>query len=72
MDALERACRDRGVWVSPDGRVGEADAAELLGRATGTLRNWALAEQPLPFVRIRGRRTYRLRDISDFMEGGGI
>lgn len=71
VDALERACRERGLWVSLDGRVTEAVAAELVGRAPGTLRNWALGEQPLPFVRIRGSRTYRLTDIAAFMQGDG-
>lgn len=67
VEALERACRDRGVWVSPDGRVSEADAAELLGRATATLANWSYADQPLPFVKVRGRRTYRLADVANML-----
>lgn len=61
-------CRQNGRWVSPDDRVNEATAAELLGRTSFTLRNWRSAGQPLPFVRVRGRISYRLRDLALMLE----
>lgn len=62
-------CRDNGRWISPvDDRVSEASAAELLGRTSFTLRNWRSAGRPLPFVRIRGRISYRLRDLALMLE----
>ena len=67
---LERACRERGLPVTIDGRVSEQVAAELLGRAVGTLQNWAYQDQPLPFVKVRGSRTYRLSDIAEMLAGG--
>lgn len=63
---LEEACRRAGYLVTPDQRVQEAAAAALLGIATGTLRNWSygLGPQAVPFVRVGGRRTYRLSDLA--------
>ena len=61
-------CRDNGKWVSPDGRVDESTAAELLGVSPFTMRNWRSARQPLPFVRMRGRISYRLRDLAMMIE----
>jgi predicted amidophosphoribosyltransferase len=66
-DSLERICRERGLPVTVDGRVSEAVAAEILGRAPDTLRNWAYASAPVPFVKVRGRRTYRLQDLAAFL-----
>lgn len=67
---LEQACRDRSLPVTIDGRVSEQVAAELLGRVSGTLANWAYGSAPLAFVKIRGRRTYRLTDIAEFIDSG--
>jgi hypothetical protein len=61
-------CGQNGRWVSPDDRVNEATAAELIGRTSFTLRNWRSAGQPLPFVRVRGRISYRLRDLALMLE----
>lgn len=65
--SLERLCRDRGLPVTVDGRVSENVAAEILGRSPDTLRNWSYADAPLPFVKVRGRRTYRLDDIAEML-----
>jgi hypothetical protein len=62
--ALELVCRERGFLVTPDGRVREDVAAQLLGLAAGTLRNWSYGETRLPYVRVARRRTYRLTDIA--------
>lgn len=65
--SLERVCRERGLPVTVDGRVSEQVAAEILGRSPDTLRNWSYADAPLPFVKVRGRRTYRLEDIAQML-----
>ena len=62
-------CRENGRWVSPaDDRVDESTAAELLGVSPFTMRNWRSARQPLSFVRVRGRISYRLRDLAMMIE----
>jgi len=69
MRELERACRTHGYLVTPDGRMREETAAELLGLSAGTLRNWSYMEPPpIPFTRVARRRTYRLADIAAFLE----
>jgi len=65
---LREACRRHGHLVTADDRVRENVAAELVGRAAGTLRNWALAGGPLLPVRVAGRRLYRLVDIAKLSE----
>lgn len=68
---LERACRERGEWVSHDGRVFDDVAAEILGRTVGTLANWrSNGAAGVPFFRAgrRGRVTYRLRDLAAYIE----
>ncbi|MCR6699706.1 MAG: helix-turn-helix domain-containing protein [Dokdonella sp.] len=66
LAAYRRHCADHGHHVLPGDRVPEHVAAELLGRAPGTLRNWAGADRPLRFSQVRRRRTYRLDDIAAF------
>lgn len=64
-------CRENGRWVSPaDDRVDENTAAELLGVSPFTMRNWRSARQPLRFVRVRGRVSYRLHDLALMIEEG--
>lgn len=70
VQELEVACRERGLFVTVDGRVTEQVAADLLGRAPGTLANWAYSDRPLPFVKVSGRRTYRLSDLAEFLRKG--
>lgn len=67
---LEHACQSRGLPVTGDQRVSEQVAAELLGRAPGTLANWAYGDGTLPYTKVSGRRTYRLADIAAFLESG--
>lgn len=68
LQAFKQWCAENGRWVSADDRVNEDVAAELLGLAPGTLRNWSYVDQPLPIVRVAKRRTYRLRDLAAFLE----
>ena len=69
--ALEAAARSAGKWITADGRVGEADAAELLGLAPATLANRRLAGTAPPHHRIGGgghRVSYNVRDLAQFNE----
>lgn len=68
LQELESACQNHGYLLTPDGRVREEIAAELLGLAPGTLRNWSYSETPLPFTKVARRRTYRLADIAALLE----
>jgi hypothetical protein len=40
VEQLQAWCDATGKWYSPDLRVHEDVAAEILGRAPGTLKNW--------------------------------
>lgn len=70
IDQLRAACVARGTWVSPDERVREADAAELIGWQPKTLRNRRYADAPIPFVMRGGRPLYALSDLADFGADG--
>lgn len=63
---LRRCAEDRGFRITPDGHVSEAAAAELLGRAYNTVRNWRSQHRPLPFRRFLGRIEYSLADLARF------
>ncbi|MCZ2099465.1 MAG: hypothetical protein LC121_25030 [Anaerolineae bacterium] len=69
--ALLDEARARGIVVSADGRVGEADAARLIGMAPESLRN-ARSEGTAPphyKVSIAGARiSYRLADVAVWLE----
>ncbi|WP_086996963.1 helix-turn-helix domain-containing protein [Rhizobium sullae] len=70
VSMLRMACAERGVIVTADGRVGENDAAALLGKASQTLRNWRAGARPLPFSKIGGTVTYHLQDLAELLDGG--
>ena len=60
-------CEEHGHTVTPDGRVPESVAAELLGVSAKTLANWrSLGAGPRAY-RLSGI-TYRLRDLAEFLE----
>ena len=67
LDKLETSCRERGLWVSPDGRVREDDAADLLGMKPKTLSNWRYGDGRLPFVKRSGRPLYALADLAEYL-----
>lgn len=70
---LKASALDRGYLVTGDDHVSEVCAAELLGRAPGTLRNWRHAARPLPFRRLggtRGRVSYSLAVLAAFLVDG--
>lgn len=64
---LETACDERGVVVSADGFIRESAAAQLVGRAAVTLRNWRYCSEPLPYRRFAGRIEYRLDHLARFL-----
>jgi hypothetical protein len=62
---------ERGWWISVDNRVGEIDAAAVLGWSVDSLRNARCEGRGPPSYSIGGarhRRTYRLRDIAEWIE----
>lgn len=63
---LRRCAEERGYRITPDGYVSEAAAAELLGRAYNTVRNWRSQHRPIPFRRFLGRIEYSLADLARF------
>lgn len=67
---LSEECRRRGYWISPDGRVREHDAAELMGLKPKTLKNRRSLEDPnLPSFEIRaGRALYSITSLSEWLK----
>lgn len=69
--ALEAAARAAGMWLTADLRIGEVDAAEMIGLAAPTLANRRAAGTAPPHYRIGGgghRVSYRLNDLARFIE----
>lgn len=69
--ALEAAARSAEKWITADGRVGEVDAAELIGLAASTLANRRSAGTAPAHYRLGGaghRVSYRLHDLARFIE----
>jgi len=64
LEHLQAAVRARKIWISPDERLREADAADLLGLKRKTLENWRGAHAPLPYIKRNGRPLYALLDIA--------
>lgn len=70
-ERLEAAAARASYWISADGRMGEADVAELLGLTPGTLAN-KRREGTAPLAYVLGGRghrvSYRLIDIARWIE----
>jgi len=65
------ACIASGMVLSADERVGESDAATLLGYAAGTLKNMRTVGIAPPHYRrgVGGSRvSYRLIDMAEWVE----
>ena len=63
--------RERGLLLTADDRVSEADAAELVGYAVGSFRNLrSMGLAPAFFNRPLngGRVSYRLQDLAEWIE----
>ncbi len=67
MIILKAACREGGLWVSPNDEVREADAAELLGLARKTLINWRSGDDRLGSGTRAGRPVYALRNLAEYL-----
>lgn len=67
LETLRAACIERGTWVSPDGMVREADAANLIGWQTKTMRNRRYTDAPIPYATRRGRPLYALSDLATWL-----
>lgn len=68
---LESAARREGFWISADLRVGENDAAALLGLAVGSLARKRAEGAGPAWYRLGGgghRVSYNLRDLAAFIE----
>lgn len=68
---LDRLLREQGRWQTGDGRIGEADAALLLGWSTESLRNARTAGHAPPSYRLGGaghRVTYRVAELARWIE----
>lgn len=69
--ALEQSCRESGAWISGDGRIGEADAAALLGFSPGSMANMRAEGKAPSHFKLGGgghRVSYRLRDLAEWIE----
>lgn len=72
-ERLLAACREHGFVVTADERIGEPDAAVLLGLSTGGLRNMRTLGTSPPFYRRPAggsRVSYRIEDIATWLETG--
>jgi len=70
VEHLRATCRERSLWVSPDGMVRETEAADLIGWQTKTLRNRRYADAPIPFTMRAGRPLYALSDLAAWLAQG--
>lgn len=69
---LLQAVRERGLWLSGDGRIGEQDAAALLGWSPQYFRQ---APDRPPSYSIGGnghRRSVRLDDLARWIESRAV
>lgn len=70
---LRYACAEQSFFVTGDNRVGEAEAAALLGLAAGSLKNMRTEGSGPPAYRRSingGRISYRLSDLASWIEEG--
>ena len=70
-ERLQAAAQDAGYWISADGRMGEADVAEMIGLTPGSLAN-KRREGTAPRASELGGRghrvTYRIIDVARWIE----
>ena len=68
---LRREAEHHGMWISADGRIGEADLAKLIGIAPGTLANKrreGTAPESYALGGGKHKITYRLIDAARWLE----
>jgi len=62
--------QNQGYRITPDGRVDAQTAAQLLGVSEGHLRNLRSAHGGPAHIKARGRVSYRLHDLAQWLEAG--
>ncbi|HDS1137601.1 TPA: hypothetical protein QDZ75_001637 [Stenotrophomonas maltophilia] len=68
---LRQQAENHGMWISADGRIGEADLATLIGIAPGTLANKrreGTAPESYSLGGGKHKITYRLIDAARWLE----
>jgi len=70
LETFRQYVVDRGHQITPDGRVVEAVAADLVGRQPKTLGNMRNIGTGPRYYRISGRIEYRLQDLALWVEQG--
>lgn len=68
---LRQQAEHHGMWISADGRIGEADLAALIGIAPGTLANKrreGTAPESYALGGGKHKITYRLIDAARWLE----
>lgn len=68
---LEEAVKNKGYYITADGRVSEEVAAELIGIAFGTLKNWRHSgKAPRHYKKPVSRcgSSYKIIDIAQWLE----
>jgi hypothetical protein len=69
-EELEKRIRAEGIPITPAGLLRERAAAQVLGVAPRTLREWRLAEKPPPWHRLSGTIRYHVADLAAFITSG--
>lgn len=70
LAALRETAARRGFAVTGDDHVTERDAADLIGRARGTLRAWRAEGRGPQWRKRLGRVEYDLAGLASFMAAG--
>jgi hypothetical protein len=71
LETLRKFCVSKGYTIFVGDRILETAVANILGLASGTVRNWRSGARPLAFSRSgggRGRPYYKLTDVLAFMQ----
>lgn len=72
-EQLREACERKGIFITVDDRVGEADVAILIGMAPGSLKNSRKIGTSPPYYRrpANGSRvSYRILEVARWIEEG--
>lgn len=73
VETLRQQCKDSRWPIFTGDRVNESTAAQLLGVAPGTLRNWRSSGRGPDWVRSGGSRgtvSYKLEDLAAWFKHG--
>ena len=70
LEIFRAHIKSRGHQMTPDERIREKTAADLVGVAPKTLRTMRAGLQGPAFIKIAGTVWYRLNDIARYVENG--